>query len=328
MSMLRDARKRACGLAPVHMDKSPHPSQSVNGDLETPPVGLAPMLLEALALCGYGLWILLGLALALGIYSTGRGDALVPLALGCLFVSLGLLAAVLRLRVMPEWHGWRIGTVQRPTREALLALATYLPMLGLAGLARGDDGFWATRLASVALMVCSLCCLVSSAYGYRTRRLASQAGVAMQLPISRVLSAWYGGGLWLWVCVIFQANLMGGAVAPLPWVIGLLLMAMLLGLVDGLGWQSLREPSPGEYRQRIQGLQSRRFLAAVLIWVVPCLSLLLVPVVPGGRWLALCAATACVIGKSLELWLFDFALTRSASKRVTEPQPPWPQDRF
>jgi len=277
------------------------------------------MLLEALALCGYGLWMLLGLALALGIYNTGRGDALVPLALGCIFVSAGLLAAALRLRVMPEWHGWRIGTVQRPTREALLALATYLPMLGLAGLARGNDGFWATRLVSVALTVCSFSCLVSSAYGYRTRRLASQAGIAMQLPASRVLAAWYSGGLWLWVCKVFQANLSGGALEPLPWTISLLLMAMLLGLVDGLGWQSLRAPGLGS--QRIQGLQSRRFLAALFIWAIPCLSLLLAPLFPGGRWLALCAATACVVGKSLELWLYDFALTRYAVARSTKPLP-------
>lgn len=309
------------------MSKPPLPSQSVNGALLTSSVGLAPMLLEALALCGYGLWMLLGLALALGIYSSGRGDALVPLALGCIFVSAGLLAACLRLRVMLEWHGWRIGTTQRPTREALLALATYLPMLGLAGLARGDDGFWATRLVSVALMICSLSCLVTSAYGYRTRRLATQAGVAMQLPVSRVLSAWYSGGLWLWVCVIFQANLSGGAVEPLPWEIGLLLMAMLLGLVDGLGWQSLRAPPPGSQQPRIQGLQARRFLAALFIWAIPCLSLLLVPVVPGGRWLAFCAAAACVVGKSLELWLYDFALTRYAETRPTEPIPFWPRDR-
>jgi sulfite dehydrogenase (quinone) subunit SoeC len=327
MSMLRDARKRACGLSPVPMVNPPLPSQSVNGDL-VPQVGLAPMLLEALALCGYGLWMLLGLALSLGIYSTGRGDALVPLALGCVFVSAGLVAGCLRLRAMPEWHGWRIGTPQRPTREALLALATYLPMLGLAGLARGDEGFWATRLVSVALMICSFACLVAGAYGYRTRRLATQAGIAMQLPASRVLSAWYSGGLWLWVCVIFQANLAGNTVEPLPWAIGLLLLAMLLGLVDGLSWQSLRGPGLGDYRQTDKGLQSRRFLAALFIWVIPSLSLLLVTVFPGGRWLAFCAATACMVGKSLELWLYDSALSRFAIARSAESAPLWPQDRL
>jgi sulfite dehydrogenase (quinone) subunit SoeC len=328
MSMLRDARKRAYGLSPVLMNNPPPPSHSVNGDFHAPPAGLAPMLLEALALCGYGLWTLLGLALALGIYRTGRGEALVPLTLGCVFVSAGLLAGCLRLRAMPEWHGWRVGTTQRPTREALLALACYLPMLGLAGLVRGDEGFWATRLASLVLMICSLSCLVTSAYGYRTRRLASWAGVAVQLPVSRLLSAWYIGGLWLWVCVIFQAHFSGETVQPLPWAIGLLLIAMLLGLVDGLNWQSLSEPALGEYRRAVQGLQSRRFLAAIFIWVVPSLSLLLMPMIPGGRWLAFFAATACIVGKSLELWLYDFALTRSAQARSAPVESFWPRDPY
>lgn len=294
------------------MDIFPNPSQSVGGDPETPQVGWAPMLLEVLALCGYGVWMLLGLALALGIYSNGRGEALVPLTLGCAFVSAGLLAATLRLRWMPDWHGWHIGTVQRPTREAMVALVTYLPMLALAGLARGDEQFWATRLTSVALMLCSMWCLVTSAYGYRARHLA-QAGVTMQIPLSRVLSACYGGGLWVWVCVIFQANLTGADVEPWPWAIGLLLLALLLGLADGLGWQqSLRDPNPPERQWHTKDLLPRRFLAAALICAVPCLSLLVVPLLPWGRWLSLCAATAYVMGKALELRLYDAALSRSA----------------
>jgi hypothetical protein len=323
MSMLRDARKRACGLSPVLMDISSNPSQSVGGDLETRQAGWAPMLLEVLALCGYGLWMLLSLALALGIYSTGRGEALVPLALGCLFVSVGLIAACLRLPTVSEWHGWRIGRAHRPTREALLALATYLPMMALAGLARGNEGFWATRLVGIALMICSLSCLISSAYGYRARRLAGHTAVAMQLPLSRVLSACYGGGLWLWVCVIFQANLSGADLEPWPWGVGLLLLALLLGLAGGLGLQqSLRQPSPSERRQHVTGLFSRRFLAAVLICAVPCVSVLLVPTFAEGRWLALCAAAAYVIGKTIELKLYDAAVARSV-----EPEPSWPPNR-
>lgn len=315
MGMVRDVRKRAYGLSPVLMDLSSNTSQSVSGDLELPRVGLAPMLLEVLALCGYGLWILLGLALALGIYSTGRGEALVPLTLGCVFVSAGLLLACLRLPLMPEWHGWQIGLSLRPTREALLALATYLPMLGLAGMVRGNEGFWATRLIGVALVLCSVACLVSSAYGYRARRMA-QAGVTMQIPLSRLLCACYGGGWWLWVCVIFQANLAGTDIEPLPWAIGLLMLALLLGLADGLGWQqSLRKPSPSERLRRTEDLQGRRFLAATLICAVPCLTMLVVPLVPWGRWLSLCAAIAYVVGKTIELQLYDVAITR-----LTQPE--------
>ncbi|RDS81568.1 hypothetical protein DWU98_10050 [Dyella monticola] len=283
------------------------------------------MLLEVLALCGYGLWMLLGLALALGIYNAGRGEALVPLALGCAFVSAGLLAAALRLRTVSEWHGWRIGWSQRPTREALIALATYLPMLGVAGMVRGNEGFWATRLLSVVLALCSLVCVITSAYGYRTRRLANQAGLAAQLPISRLLSACYGGGLWLWVCLVFREDPPRPGVTSWPWAIGLLLIAMLLGLVDGVAWHSLRGSGLGWHRQRPQGLLLQRFLAAALICAVPCLSLVLVPALPGGRWLASCAAAAYIVGKSLELWLFDVALTRFALARSAASGVAWPE---
>jgi sulfite dehydrogenase (quinone) subunit SoeC len=115
----------------------------------------------------------------------------------------------------------------------------------------------------------------------------------------------------LWVCVIFQAGLSGADVEPLPWAIGLLMLALLLGLADGLGWQqSLRDPSPVERLRHTQSLQGRRFLAAALICAVPCLSLLVVPLVSWGRWLSLCAAMAYVIGKTIELQLYDVAITR------------------
>jgi sulfite dehydrogenase (quinone) subunit SoeC len=174
---------------------------------------------------------------------------------------------------------------------------------------RGNEDFWATRLISVALVLCSVACLISSAYGYQARRMA-QAGITMQIPLSRVLSACYGGGWWLWVCVIFQAGLTGAEIEPPTWAIGLLMLALLLGLADGLGWQqSLRRPSPAEQLRR-RDLQGRRFLAATLICAVPCLSMLVVPLVPWGRWLSLCAVAAYVIGKTIELQIYDVAITR------------------
>lgn len=307
------------------MHSSPDPLAS-HRPAASPLAQLAPVLLEVLSLCGYGLWMLLGLALALGIYSPGRGAALVPLTLGGLFVSAGLVAACLRLRAFPPWHGWRIGRGQWPPAEALVALATYLPMLGLGGLVRGDGGFWATRLISVLLVLGSSICLVSSAYGYRKRGRADRAGVTAQLPISRVLSACYGGGLWLWVCLLFQAEPFLLPENAWPWAIGLLLLATLLGLVDGMAWQSLRDLSPDPLLQRAQrGLQSRRFLAAILSFALPCLSLLLVPLAPGLRWLAPVAAAAYVMGAALESWLHDCALARTALARRHEPAPGLPE---
>ncbi|MGC1547841.1 MAG: hypothetical protein WA777_04875 [Rhodanobacter sp.] len=287
---------------------------SDNGSL---PSGLVQMLLLVLTICGYGLWMLLGLALALGIYSSGRGEALVPLMLGCVFVSVGPLLASLRLLpMMPDWYGWRFGHRQRPTRETLMLLATYLPMLGVAGLAHGDNDFWATRLVGATLMVCSLASVVLSAYGYRARHLPELSGIASQMPISRVVSAWYGGGLWLWLCVISQdaSNWPGGG---RPWILGLLLLALLLGLVEGMRWQALQSVSVDgrEAPDILKGLQTQRFVAAALTYAIPCLSLLLAHAGSDNRWMALLAALACVSGKSLELHLFDIALHRRASHR-------------
>jgi hypothetical protein len=303
----------------MDMQSSPDPL-APDRPAPIPLAQLGPLLLEILSLCGYGLWMLLGLALALGIYSPGRGPALVPLTLGGLFVSAGLVAACLRLRAFPQWHGWRIGRSQWPTGEALLALATYLPMLGLGGLVRGDGDFWATRLISVLLALGSSICLISSVYGYRKRRCADRGGVAAQLPVSRMLSACYGGGLWLWVCLLFQAEPFVPPENAWPWTIGLLLLAMLLGLVEGMAWQSLRGDGPDPWlRCAQQGLQSRRFLAATLSFALPCLSLLLVPLAPAARWLAPVAAAAYVVGAALETWLHDSALARMAPARRGEP---------
>lgn len=311
MRMVHGGRKpRMCRPhAPVPEAMSP---DDLRSDAAHPPSGLVQMLLLLLAVCGYGLWMLLGLALALGLYSSGRGAALVPLMLGCVFVSVGpLLVRLHLLPAVPDWHGWWFGRGQRPTREALMVLTTYLPMLGVAGLVHGNNTFWATRLASALLMLCSLGCVLFSTYGYRGRRLRELSGVGGQLPISRVVTAWYGGGLWLWLCVAAQEP---GAWPDdgHPWIIGLLLLALLLGLVEGMRWQALPAKDGRAWRESLADVQARRFVAAALTYAVPCLSLLAAHFFRDGRWLALTAALGCVLGKSIELRLYDIALSRHA----------------
>jgi sulfite dehydrogenase (quinone) subunit SoeC len=283
---------------------------TVNGEVgPTPvhPLRVGPMLLQVFAFTGYGLWMLLGLALAMGIYRSGRGDALVPLALGGALICVGLVAACLRTRWMPVWHGWRIGDSPRPTREALLALATFLPMLAVAGLARGDNAFWATRLAGAVLSLCSLATLVLTARGdipVRVPHLDSR--LSAQLPLSRVVSAAYCGGMWLWLCVIGQEDGAVYGASTLPWIIGLLLLALLRGLVEGMRWQTLlaRLPRPPT---RLE-LQPRRYLAATLAYALPCVALLLTSFDEGRLLLSGLAAVSCMFGLCMELSLYDGAL--------------------
>ncbi|MFC4525670.1 hypothetical protein ISN76_20700 [Dyella halodurans] len=276
------------------------------GPILAHPLRVGAMLLEVLGFSGFGLWMLLGLTLAMGVYSPGRGDALVTLTLGGALISIGLVAACLRTRWAPTWHGWRIVESQLPTREALIALATFLPMLAVAGLARGDDAFWATRLAGAALALCSLATLILTARGVMLDRAPNvDSRMAAQFPLSRVVSATYAGGLWLWVCVTGQevAGVFGG---NLPCVVGLLLLGLLRGLVEGMRWQTLLARFPGP-RVRLE-LQPRRYLAAALAYAVPSAALLLTSFGEGRVLLSVVAAVSCTLGLCIELSLYDGAL--------------------
>jgi hypothetical protein len=256
-------------------------------DETRPSTGWTVSMLRMLALCGHGLWLLLGLGLALGTYSAGRGESLVPLLLGAVFVGLGPLLASGRAPWLRDWRGWRLERGLRPSREALLALASYLPMLGVAGLARGSNDFWATRLAGAMLAACSLACLVYAPRGPRARR---PSGQGTRFPLDRLIAACYGGGLWLLLCVVSQdPAVRNGGIRV--WVVGLLLLALLLGLAEGMRTPPARGAQP---RWR------RRFAAGVLTYAVPCVALLLLHWSRDDRWPVLAAALACVWGRSID----------------------------
>lgn len=276
-------------------------------------LGPLPVLLQVLATIGYGLWMLLGMSLALGIYSDGRGEVLVPLVAGAVLVGLGLLLASLRLSWAPAWFGWQPGRSTWPGREAMVALVCYLPVLAVAGLARGDNDFWATRLSGAALMLCSLTCLVYAAPRPELVGLGGSRLLAAQLPVGRVVSALYGGGLWLWLCVSGQAT--DERIGDLhPWILGLLLIALVLGLVEGSRWHALEIPRPLAARRH----PSLRLLAAGLTYGVPCLTLLWAELAGEALPLAAVAALCHLLGRWLEQQLYGHALWRQRRRAVTE----------
>jgi len=265
-------------------------------------------LLRMLALSGYGLWMLLGLALALGLYRQGRSEALLPLALGAGFVSVGLLAAYLHLPGLAEWHGWRPGRHSRPSGEALLALATYLPMLAVAGLVRGDNAFWATRVAGAALALCSAASLIYAVQAYRRRLSANGLRASTQLPASRVVAACYAGGLWLWLCLALQDGAVHLA-GTRPWIMVLLVLALLLGLIEGLRWQALSPPQARAPGDPVPG-RGARFVAALFTYAMPSLALLVVDLSDAGVSLVAFAALSCLLGRTIEQHAYETALAR------------------
>lgn len=256
--------------------------------------------------------MLLGLALGLGIYRGGRSEALLPLALGAVFVSAGLLTAALRLPGLARWHGWRPARGGRPTREALLALATYLPMSALAGLVRGDNTFWATRLAGVGLALCSLATLVFAVHGYRRRLGVAALPRTALLLICRLVAAWYAGGLWLWLCLTLQDSSTPQSVDR-PWIMLLLMLAVLLGLLEGLRWQALPTAAADG---RVPAGRSARFVAAILTYAVPSVVLLRIDLSGAGVLLVGIAAASCLLGRALERGAYEAALRQSPGPTV------------
>lgn len=273
--------------------------------------------LAALEDTGRGIWALLGTALALGLFRHGRGDTLVLLAIGSLFVLSGLAAAVLRRRDDMAWHGWRPGRAAFPTRAALLALAGFLPVLVVAGLSRGDNAFWATRMAGAVLMMCSLAGLLEGG-SQGARALGLPPSRQAMLPTGRVMAALYGGGLWLWVSAAARPGL---AVAPVtsseqPWLLLLLIMALLLGLIEGMRWHALPGHGDGELpRAEPVRIAPGRLVAAILGYAVPCIALLIADRWQANGLLALLAAASALAGRILEQRLFAESTAAARSSR-------------
>ena len=273
----------------------------------------APLVvIQTATAAGYGLWMVLGASLALGLYPDGHGEVLVPLSIGLVFVSLGLIATCLRLTFAQDWHGWNPARRMMPTVEGLVAMANYLPMLALAGLARGGNDFWATRLTGAILALCTLATLVYTARSASRQLPAAIAAVANTQPLGRTVSAVFAGGLWFWVCLAFQGE------APLdpltPWRLGLLAVALALGIVEGMRWRALRQLAEerGVPERFTTGGTAARLLVgrvgvAVLSVGLPCLLLVSHP---AGHVLAVAAglaALSCGIGQCLEQRLYGRA---------------------
>lgn len=267
-----------------------------------------------LSVSGYGLWSWLGLALALGFYPVGRSGTLLPLSVGMALVGIGLLVACLPWRGATDWYGWRPRRDSRPTHAAMLALLTFLPMLAVAGLARGDNVFWATRLAGALL---SLSCVASMAFtGYRYQQQLPSAAqrAATSMPINRLVYAGYSGGLWLWLCILVH----GEPVSPLgsyPWILLLLVFALLLGLLESMDWQSLERSENHARASADRGLALARFAAAFCTYVIPCLSLLLARREGLDLIAATLAVPSCLLGKWLERHLYESLLAQEQSRQ-------------
>lgn len=268
----------------------------------------AVALLQVLAAAGYGVWLWLGLALLLGLGQSGRSGTLVPLALGAVLVGAAPLLACLRVPGLTQWHGWQPRPGHRPTRSALTALLTWLPVLAVAGLAHGDNSFWVTRLAGATLMLCCLVSLSQATHDDRAPLPAPLQRATALLPASRITTATYTGGLWMWLSVLTQQGAFQDGRGAYLWALLLLALALGLGLLESGMWQSLRgepEGATGEAASRHRF--PARLLAALLTYALPCTALLLGGAT-GHLAAAAVAAASALLGQMLERQLYESAL--------------------
>lgn len=269
--------------------------------------GYMAILLRVLAISGYGLWIWLGMGLALGMNRIGDGAMLMPLLLGAVLVCAGLALGALPLSTTTEWYGVAPAQRRWPARAVWMALACFVPVLLLILLGDGHGYALVMRVTGAVLLLCSLVSLVQSACRFRNRLSPDLQRMSSSLPVSRLVTAWYGGGLWLWLCMMLQ-----GGPEPrhgvYPWVLLLLALALLLGLLEGMRWQSLGPSQGMDHFRHTHQVSPRRILAALFVYVLPCAALLLTERYGGGLLAAALAVPSCLLGKMLEQHLYESAL--------------------
>jgi hypothetical protein len=266
----------------------------------------AATLLRVLTASGYGLWTWLGGMLALGLHRIGHSGTVMPLALGAVLVSAGLLLAGLRPSRNRHWPAWHVRASRHPAKTLLLSGLSFVPVLLVV--ITGDDVLHAglDRLAGIMLLLASLASLVYSTQRYRSGLSLRLQRASASLPVSRLVMALYGGGMWLWLCTMVQGGLEASE-RVYPWVLLLLILSLLLGFLEGMRWQSLHAPEVS-MEAAADGLPPARFVAATLIYVIPCAALLLTERFGGGLLQASLAVPSCLLGKMLEQHSYETSL--------------------
>lgn len=224
---------------------------------------LSVIFFTTLSGAGYGLLALLGGGVALGWWPRGFAATGAPLLLGCVLVSIGLLASTAHLgqplRAWRAFSQWRSSWL---SREGVASLLTYLPAaaLGIGSLMATEAASWpaALRLAGALLAVGAAATVFCTARIYSSLRTIPAWHNRWVAP-GYLLFAAYSGGLWLWLLGTLQQR---GEAVPwqrigLPaWLLtGIVLSAMLATLVKLLYWRHLALAAPVATVGSATGLQ-------------------------------------------------------------------------
>lgn len=291
---------------------------------------LSVIFFTVLSGAGYGLWCLLGIALAADVYPLVGTGVLVPLAFGFVLVTAGLLASTSHLgRPGRAWRAlsqWRSSWL---SREGIASLLAYLPMLAVAWLAFTRRGGFTLRIAGALLALCALATVLCTANIYRSLKTIPAWRTRQVLPLYFAF-ALLSGGLWLWAWLALAPDHPHGTAFPLA----LLALAVVAAVVKTDYWRGI-DALPAITAGHATGLETLgrvrafegpvteqsyltremafvlarrhaarlRRIALMLFAVVPALGIVIV--LPSHAfWLAPATAAVAVAGLFIERWLF------------------------
>ena len=286
---------------------------------------------------GYGLWCLLGIALAAGAYPLAGTGVLVPLGFAFALVTAGLLASTMHLG-RPE-RAWRALSQWRSSwlsREGIASLVTYLPMLAVAGFAYTGRAGPGLRIGGALLALGALTTIFCTANIYRSLKTIAAWRTRQVLPLY-FMFALLSGGLWLWAWLALTTGATTRLAFPLA-LLGLAIIAAVIKVdhwrcVDALPVNTAGHATGLEMLGRVRAFEGPvteesyltremafvlarkhgarlRRIALTLFGLAPALGIA-VALASGEAWLAPVAALAALAGLFVERWLF-FAEARHA----------------
>jgi DMSO reductase anchor subunit len=286
---------------------------------------------------GYGLWSLLGAALAARVYPLAGAGILVPLGFGFVLVTAGLIASTAHLgRPERAWRALSQWSSSWLSREGIASLITYMPMLAVAWLGHAGSTDWPIRVAGASLALSSLATIVCTANIYRSLKTIHAWRAPQVLPLY-LMFAVLSGGLWLWAWLALAS----ARPVTLAFPLGLLGLAVIAAVVKTDYWKTV-DRTPGIAAGHAIGLQhlgrvrafegpasedsyltremafvlarkhSARLRkgAVILFAALPVIGTALALPYHAG-WIAPVLAILCLAGLFVERWLF-FAEARHA----------------
>lgn len=295
------------------------------------------LIFTTLSGAGFGLWIWLGLRIALG--TPAQGVQIIGWSLLLIFAGIaaavGLLASFWHLgKPLRAWRAFSQWRTSWLSREGVLAVASFVPAFALLLMLREGETSIATRIVAGALAALCVATVACTAMIYASLKPIPAWRHRFTLP-AYLLFALLTGGLPMLPSVWFTAH---GFDAALPFALAAIAIALLA--LKLAYWRDIdRAPLP-QTRGDAIGLPQRkpsvferphteanyitremafvvarrhartlRIASALLFALVPLLCLLLAWSQPGTAWVAAVASGCALAGAFLERWLF-FAQAR------------------